>query len=96
MAVIDAATTRLLPAIQSQEATALVTKVARALQGHMLAAQNPLDTQASATAAKWFACYRRAGCSATWRGAGIGPRKNDATSIAAPSTREVVIGSAGL
>ena len=42
-AVIDAVTTTLLPALQNQEAKALVTKVAPAFQAHMLAAQARLD-----------------------------------------------------
>ena len=42
-AVIDAVTTSLLPALQNQEAKALVTKVAPAFQAHMLAAQDKLD-----------------------------------------------------
>ena len=38
--VIDAVTTTLLPAIQNAEVRALVTKVAPAFQGHMMAADN--------------------------------------------------------
>jgi putative membrane protein len=42
-AVIDAVTTLLLPALQNQEAKALVTKVAPAFQAHIRAAQDRLD-----------------------------------------------------
>jgi len=42
-AVIDAVTTTLLPALQNQEAKALVTKVAPAFKAHMDAAQAKLD-----------------------------------------------------
>ena len=44
-AVIDAVTTTLLPALQNQEARALVTKVAPAFKAHQDAAQNLLDKQ---------------------------------------------------
>jgi len=44
-AVIDAVTTTLLPALQSEEAHALVAKVAPAFQAHMAAAQNLVDRQ---------------------------------------------------
>ena len=44
-AVIDAVKTSLLPALENEEARALVTKVAPAFQAHMLAAQNLLDKQ---------------------------------------------------
>jgi putative membrane protein len=42
-AVIDAVTTSLLPALQNQEARALVTKVAPAFKAHMDAAQDKLN-----------------------------------------------------
>ncbi len=42
-AVIDAVNTTLMPAIQNAEVKALVTKVAPAFQGHMMAAQTMLD-----------------------------------------------------
>jgi putative membrane protein len=42
-AVIDAVTTTLLPALQNQEAKAMVTKVAPAFKAHMDAAQDKLD-----------------------------------------------------
>ena len=42
-AVIDAVTTTLLPALENDEARALVTKVEPAFQAHMAAAQNLLD-----------------------------------------------------
>ena len=44
-AVIDAVNTSLLPALENEEARALVTKVAPAFQAHMLAAQALLDKQ---------------------------------------------------
>ena len=44
-AVIEAVTTTLLPALQNEEAHALVTKVAPAFQAHMVAAQALLDKQ---------------------------------------------------
>jgi putative membrane protein len=44
-AVIEAVTTTLLPALQNQEARALVTKVAPAFKAHQDAAQNLLDKQ---------------------------------------------------
>jgi putative membrane protein len=45
-AVIDAVNGTLLPALENEEARALVTKVAPAFQAHMLAAQALLDKQA--------------------------------------------------
>ena len=44
-AVLDAMSSTLLPALQNQEARALVTKVAPAFKAHMDAAQNLLDKQ---------------------------------------------------
>ena len=44
-AVIDAVSTTLLPALQNQEARALVTKVAPAFKAHQDAAQNLLEEQ---------------------------------------------------
>ncbi len=44
-AVLDAATTTLLPALRNQQVKDLVTKVAPAFEAHRMAAQHLLDTQ---------------------------------------------------